>query len=443
MFKKYEFKQFIYDAIKDLGFYEPTDIQKAVIPKVLNNENVIAKSQTGTGKTHAFLLPLLNKVEETSEIQYVIIVPTRELAYQISEEIGKIVKFSKNFIDVRTYVGGTNRESEIERLKTSQPQIVIGTIGKLKDLAVSTNLLKIHTAKTVVVDEADMVFESTEIEDIDNIFTRFNEKIQTLVFSATVFNDLIVFLNKYISKFELVDLVPKNIDHENIKYIFIPTKGKNKFELLATLLGTFNPYLVLIFANTKTMVDEVANYLGENGFKVGKLTGDLEPRERKQVLKRIKDAEFQYVVASDIASRGIDITGVSHVINIELPNDIEFFIHRTGRTGRFNYEGISISFYDYEDDDYIKKLEAKGLKCTFMALKNNELVPTKERNGNKNRITKKTLMEEAIHKSIPVPKKVKPGYKKKRKEQIEKEIRKVKRSKIDEIYRKKARREEE
>src|SRR5690606_21335929 len=184
-------------------------------------------------------------------------------------------------------------------------------IGKIKDLAVNTNLLKIHTAKAVVVDEADMVFESSEIEDIDSIFSKFNANIQTLIFSATVFNDLIVFLNKYLSKFELVDLAKKKFSHENIKHIFIPTKNKDKFTLLVNLLGTFNPYLVLIFANTKTTVDEIANYLGENGFKVGKLTGDLEARERKQVLKRIKDAKFQYVVASDIASRGIDITGVS------------------------------------------------------------------------------------------------------------------------------------
>ncbi|MFA7435384.1 MAG: DEAD/DEAH box helicase [Bacilli bacterium] len=442
MFKKYKFKPFINEALIDLGFREPTNVQKEVIPKVLNNENVIAQSQTGTGKTHAFLLPLLNNLDNVEEVQYVIIVPTRELAYQISDEINKIIKFSNSLIDVRTYVGGTNRESEIERLKISQPQIVIGTIGKVKDLAISTNLLKIHTAKAVVVDEADMVFESSEIEDIDTIFARFVDDIQVLVFSATVFNDLIVFLNKYLSKFELVDLTNKNIAHENIKHIFIPTKNKNKFTLLVNLLNTFHPYLVLIFANTKTTVDDIANHLGENGFKVGKLTGDLEARERKQILRRIKDADFQYVVASDIASRGIDITGVSHVINFELPNDIEFFIHRTGRTGRIDNDGISISFYDYEDDSYINKLEAKGLSCTYMALKNNELVPTKERNARSKRVNKMTTLEESIHRAIPVPKKVKPGYKKKRNEKIQKELRKAKRNKIEDIYRRKARKEE-
>jgi ATP-dependent RNA helicase CshB len=209
---------------------------------------------------------------------------------------------------------------------------------------------------------------------------------------------------------------------------------------LVDLLNTFHPYLALIFANQKATVHEIATYLGENGFKVGKLTGDLEPRERKQVLRRIKAAEFQYVVASDIASRGIDIVGVSHVINFELPNDLEFFIHRTGRTGRLAYDGVSISFYDYEDDNYIKKLEAKGLKCIYMALKNGELVPTKERNSKTK--SKTSVLEDAIHKSIPLPKKVKPGYKKKRKEIIQKELRKIKRSKIEEIYKRKAKKEE-
>lgn len=440
MFKNYKFKDFIYEALEDLSFIKPTEVQKEVIPKVLKGDNVIVQSQTGTGKTHAFLLPIMNNLENKDEVQFVIIVPTRELAYQISEEINKITKFSSEFIDVRTYVGGTNRESEIERLKSSQPQIAIGTIGKIKDLAISTNLLKIHTANTVVVDEADMVFESSELEDIDSIFSRFKENVQTLVFSATIFNDLIVFLNKYLTKFEFVDLTNKKIAHEKIKHVFIPTKNKNKFELLVDLLNTFHPYLALIFANQKASVHEIATYLGENGFKVGKLTGDLEPRERKQVLRRIKAAEFQYVVASDIASRGIDIVGVSHVINFELPNDLEFFIHRTGRTGRLAYDGVSISFYDYEDDNYIKKLEAKGLKCIYMALKNGELVPTKERNSKTK--SKTSVLEDAIHKSIPLPKKVKPGYKKKRKEIIQKELRKIKRSKIEEIYKRKAKKEE-
>ena len=439
MFKQYQFKSFINEAIeKELKFQQPTKIQKRVIPRILKGEDVIGKSQTGTGKTHAFLLPVLNELTSSKDLDICIIVPTRELALQLYHEVTRITKFCNYFIDVRLFVGGTDRDQEMSRLEKSQPKIAIGTIGKIKDLAVNSNLLKIHTAKTVIIDEADMVFESSEIEEVDNIFAKFSETVQVLIFSATLPQDIISFLNKYFFKFEIIDLTDNKVSKETITHIFIPTKNKNKDELLVALLNSFHPYLALIFANTKTQVDLIADYLSVAGFKVGKLTGDLEPRARKQVLKRIKDGIFQYVVASDIAARGIDITGVSHVINYELPEEIDFFIHRTGRTARASLEGISISFYDFEDDSYLNKLEAKGLKCVYMALKDGQLVETKERNAREKRTRPQLSVESQVHASIPVPKKVKPGYKKKRKDAIDKQVRKLKRAKIDEIYRRKA-----
>lgn len=434
-FLDFNFKNYINQGLEVIGFKRPTDIQNIIIPKVLNGVNVIGKSQTGTGKTHAFLLPLLQKLDERiNEVQEVIIVPTRELGSQIYQEINKIIKYSDQPIDVRLYVGGTDRLNELERLKKSQPQIVIGTIGKLSDLAISSNVLKIHTAKYVVIDEADMVFEMQELEEIDKVFARFQE-IQVLSFSATIPQNLITFLNRYITNNEVVDLIGKNVQKESIEHLFIPTKNKAKDEILIELLQSLQPYLVLIFANTVKKVDEIAMMLGENGFKIAKITGDLEPRERKQVIKRIKDGLYQYVVCSDIAARGMDIVGVSHVINYEMPEDIEYYIHRIGRTARFENSGQAISFYDYEDENYLKKLASKGLSYKFVNLKNNELVPTRQRN-NKNK--KESQAEIAIHKKHPVPKKVKPGYKKKRKEIIEKEIKKEKRARISEIYRKRA-----
>jgi len=295
--------------------------------------------------------------------------------------------------------------------------------------------LKIHSAKTVVIDEADMVFEANEIEEIDKIFSTFNNNVQMLTFSATIPKELIKFLNKYLSKCELVDITNKEISKESIEHIFIPTKNKNKNELLLKLLNTFNPYLVIIFANTRIKVDEVAEFLSENGIKLLKLTGDLESRERRQVLKRIKDGHVQFVVASDIASRGIDIEGVSHIINYELPNDLEFYIHRTGRTARYDNDGKAISFYDFEDDVYIDKLKAKGLDCKYRVLKGDQFVSTSERNYQTK--SQSTIeLEENVHKKHPLPKKVKPGYKKKRNEIINKEIRQEKKARISEMYRK-------
>lgn len=438
-FEKFNLKDYIYKGLEAINFKSPTEIQNVVIPKALNKENIIAKSQTGTGKTHAFLLPLLNMIDDTLKVQATIIVPTRELAFQTLEEINKIVKYRETPIDVRMFVGGTNREAEIERLKKSQPQIVIATIGKLKDLAVSQNVLKIYTSKMVVIDEADMVFEISEMNEIDNIFSRF-ENEQILVFSATISKELSVFLNKYLSNLEIVDLIGKNMAKSSIEHVFIPTKNKNKDELLLKLLNTFHPYLALIFANTKTKVEEIAEYLSNNDVKVAKLTGDLEPRERKQIIKRIKDGVYQYVVASDIASRGIDIEGVSHVINYELPQDIEFYIHRIGRTARFNATGIAISFYDYEDDNYLNQLHAKGFSYVYKNLKDDQLIETKERNA---KAARKTPKEEvALHAKYPLAKKVKPGYKKKRNEIIKKEANKIKKTRISEIYKRKAKNNE-
>ena len=344
-FKIYHFKDYLYQGLEAIGFTHPTEVQDIVITKIQSKEHFIVTSQTGTGKTHAYLLPLLDRLTEDNFLQALIIVPTRELALQINQELEKLIAFSPRPIDVRLYVGGTNRDHEIARLEKSQPQIAIGTMGKIKDLAITTNVLKIHTAMMVVIDEADMVFESSEIKEVDSVFARFLSP-QILVFSATISQELTIFLNKYLSGCEKIDLIGKRLAKASIEHIFIPTKNKNKDELLVLLLQTFHPYLALIFANTKVKVDEIADYLSSNGFKVGKLTGDLAPRERKQVSKRIKEGDFQYVVASDIAARGIDILGVSHVINYELPNDIEFYIHRIGRTARFAATGTAISFYD-------------------------------------------------------------------------------------------------
>ena len=436
-FSDYGFKKYINDGLKELSFFEPTPIQELIIPKALSGESLIGKSATGTGKTHAFLLPMLQKLDvNNKEIQGIIISPTRELASQLYEEVVKITKFNPD-IDVKLYVGGTDRENEISWLEKKQPQIVVSTIGKLKDLAVNMNVLKIYTAKMVVIDEADMVFESSEMEDIDNIFSLFNEYIQTLVFSATISKQLVAFLNKYLAKCPLYDLSEKKISKDAIEHIFIPAKNKNKFELLYSLLQTFTPYLVLIFANTKEKVNEVAAFLSTKGLSVVKLSGDLEARERKQVLKRIKDGKVPYVVASDLAARGMDITGVSHVINFELPKDIEFYTHRSGRTARYDGTGMCISLYEFSDDTYLHKLEAKGLKCVYMAIKDNTLVPTKERNRIIRKASAVKQMEEQLHYATPMPKKVKPGYKKKRKEEIERKLKKFKRQRIQEMYRKK------
>lgn len=282
-----------------------------------------------------------------------------------------------------------------------------------------------------------MIFDQKELVEVDKLIGKIQGKPQFLIFSATIPKGLRSFLNKYLTNIKTIAIKETNLTHENICHIMIPCKAKDKYVVLKELLNTINPYLAIIFANTKENVDELAMKLANDGYRVGKLHGDMDDRIRKQMIRRIHALEFQYIIASDIAARGIDIQGVSHVINFDLPNDIEFYIHRTGRTARFDNTGNAYSLYSYEDDEYIKNLQSKGLKTQVLKIYNGELVDAKIARKQITK-TRNEMIEEEVHKKIPLSNKVKPGYKKKRKELINKTIRKVKKERINEIYKRKA-----
>lgn len=439
-FNKFHLKEYINLGLKNIGFNAPTKIQDLVIPRALTGESLVVESATGSGKTHSFLIPILENLDEDlNEVQTIIISPTRELATQLYNCLVELAKY-KETINVARIIGGADREAEIKRFEKSQPQIVVGTIGRISDLAINSNVLKVHTAKQIVIDEADMIFDQKELIEVDKLIGKIQGEPQFLIFSATIPKGLRIFLNKYLSRVKSISIKEEKLTHGNINHIMVPCKAKNKYDILKELLNTINPYLAIIFANTKENVDELAMNLANDGYRVGKLHGAMEDRIRKQMIRRIHNLEFQYVVASDIAARGIDIQGVSHVINFDLPNDIEFYIHRTGRTARFDQTGNAYSLYAYEDDEYIKNLQAKGLKTTVLKIVNGEFVDAKILRKSTEK-SKTVMIEEEVHKKIPVPKKVKPGYKKKRKELIEKTIKKVKKERIQEIYRQKARKE--
>lgn len=439
-FRKFGLKQYINDGLKSIGFNAPTKIQELVIPRALTNESLIVESATGSGKTHSFLIPILQNLDESlDEVQTIIISPTRELATQLYDVLMELIKYNDQ-IRVARVIGGSDRETEIKRFEKFQPHIIVGTIGRISDLAINSNVLKVYTAKTIAIDEADMIFDQKELIEVDKLIGKIQGRPQFLIFSATIPKGLRNFLNKYLTNIKSIAIKEERLTHDNISHIMIPCKAKDKYLVLQELLNTINPYLAIIFANTKDNVDELAMKLANDGYRVGKLHGAMEDRIRKQMIRRIHALEFQYIVASDIAARGIDIQGVSHVINFDLPNDVEFYIHRTGRTARFDKTGNAYSLYSYEDDEYIKMLQSKGLRTSVLKIVNGEFVDAKILRKNQEK-SKTVLIEEEVHKKIPVPKKVKPGYKKKRKELIEKTIKKVKKERISEIYRQKAKRE--
>ncbi|KMJ60155.1 DEAD/DEAH box helicase [Bacillus sp. LL01] len=419
-FEKFKVKPFILEAVKELRFQKPTEVQERMIPSLLNGESAIGQSQTGTGKTHAYLIPILSKIDPSvQEVQAVITAPTRELANQIYQEVLKITKFctEEEMITARCYIGGTDKQRTIDRLK-QQPHIVVGTPGRIKDLMVE-NALLVHTAKTIVVDEADLMLDMGFIEDIDKVAAAMPKNLQIMVFSATIPEKLKPFLRKYMENPRYTHVAPKQVTAAKIKHLLIPIKSKAKTKLLHDVLVRYNPFLAIVFTNTKKKADEVADSLLEQGLKVGRIHGDLTPRDRKKMMKQINELEYQYVVATDLASRGIDIEGVSHVINYELPSDLDFYVHRVGRTARADYSGNAITLYEPTDENALAQIEKLGIEFTQMDLKNGELVEIGPRNKRQNRKKQINEIDVAAKTSVKKSSKVKPGYKKKHKYEVE------------------------
>lgn len=419
-FSTFKFKTYIEEAINNLGFYEPTEIQQKMIPTILRGESAVGQSQTGTGKTHAYLLPILEMVDpELQEVQAVITAPTRELANQIYQEIIKITKYQTDqTIMSKCFIGGTDKQRTIEKLK-KQPQIVVGTPGRIHDL-MKEQALFLHTSRILVVDEADIMLDMGFLYEVDQIAGKMPQNLQMLVFSATIPEKLKPFLKKYMENPKYEHVQPTHISAQNIEHNLVPLRSREKIDLLFDMLISYNPYLAIVFTNTKSMADEVADNLLEKGLKVGRIHGDLSPRERTKMMKQIRNLEFQYIVATDLAARGIDIEGVSHVINYELPQDLDFYIHRAGRTARAGYSGIATTIYQPSDEDALNKLEKMGIVFSYKDLQKGEWVSIAERNKRKNRKKQVDEIEEKARNMMKKPRKVKPGYKKKINQQVEK-----------------------
>lgn len=407
-FNRLELKPFLIKSLEEQNFHRPTEIQERLIPAIRNGESAIGQSQTGSGKTLAFLLPIIHRIDQTkSECQAVITAPTRELANQIFDEAVKLVAHlpEDEAISIKQAVGGTDRKRMITKMKNT-PHIVIGTPGRIKDL-VEEQALNVYTASMLVVDEADQMLDMGFIEDVDFIAARMAQKLQMLVFSATVPQSLQPFLKKYMNNPKFVQVNAEKVTADKVENIFVPAKYREKNDVLLNVTKAINPYLALVFTNTKQTADEVADFLIESGYNVERLHGDVQPRARKQIMKKIQRAECQYVVATDLASRGIDIKGVSHVINFELPKDLDFYIHRVGRTARAGLDGIAYTLAEPSDQQAIQKLIDKGISVTYKEVKNGEWVESKPLTPRK----KPTSSKPDVF--VPKPKKVKPGYKKK------------------------------
>ncbi|MFS9028709.1 DEAD/DEAH box helicase [Streptococcus cristatus] len=428
-FTEFNFKDYIQEALKDLNFVEATEVQEKLIPVVLSGRDLVGESKTGSGKTHTFLLPIFQELdEEADSVQAVITAPSRELATQIYQAARQLASFSEQEIRVANYVGGTDKARQIGKLESSQPHIVIGTPGRIYDLVESGDLA-IHKAHTFVVDEADMTLDMGFLATVDRIAARLPKDLQFLVFSATIPQKLQPFLKKYLSNPVMEQIKTKTVIADTIDNWLLSTKGRDKNAQIYEISQLLQPYLAMIFVNTKTRADELQAYLTAQGLKVAKIHGDIPPRERKRIMNQVKNLDFEYIVATDLAARGIDIEGVSHVINDAIPQDLSFFVHRVGRTGRNGLPGTAITLYQPSDDSDIRELEKLGIKFTPKIIKNGEFQDTYDRDRRANREkTKEKLDTEMIGLVKKKKKKIKPGYKKKIQWAVNEKRRKTKRA---------------
>ncbi|HEO0807911.1 TPA: DEAD/DEAH box helicase [Streptococcus agalactiae] len=428
-FKDFNFKPYIQRALDELKFVDPTDVQAKLIPVVRSGRDLVGESKTGSGKTHTFLLPIFEKLDESSDdVQVVITAPSRELGTQIYQATKQIAEHSEQEIRVVNYVGGTDKLRQIEKLKVSQPHIVIGTPGRIYDLVKSGDLA-IHKAHTFVVDEADMTLDMGFLDTVDKIAGSLPKDVQILVFSATIPQKLQPFLKKYLTNPVMEKIKTATVIADTIDNWLLSTKGRDKNAQILELSKLMQPYLAMIFVNTKERADELHSYLSSNGLKVAKIHGGIAPRERKRIMNQVKNLEFEYIVATDLAARGIDIEGVSHVINDAIPQDLSFFVHRVGRTGRNGLSGTAITLYHPSDDSDIRELEKLGINFIPKVIKNGEFQDTYDRDRRNNREKSyQKLDTEMIGLVKKKKKKIKPGYKKKIQWKVDEKRRKERRA---------------
>lgn len=339
-FKELGLSEELLSAVKSMGFDEMTEIQEKSIPVIMKGLDIIGRSNTGTGKTAAFGIPVIEKIlqNDSDFIQTLILCPTRELAQQACEEIKKFSKY-KNWVKPLAIFGGVSIDKQIYQLKRGV-NIIIGTPGRIID-HINRHTLKLQNLKTIVLDEADEMLQMGFREDIENILKYIPKERQTILFSATMPPEILAITHKYQNNPILIKTNIKSKTVESIEqYYYIVPMGK-KFDALDLLLIKNQPKSSMIFCNTKKMVDELTNILVSKGYKAAGIHGDMKQLQRTSVMNSFKSGKTSILVATDVAARGIDVNGIDAVFNFDLPQDNEYYIHRIGRTGRAGKSGTA------------------------------------------------------------------------------------------------------
>ena len=341
-------------AIHKLGFEEPTPIQKKAIPIALDGGDVIGQAPTGTGKTAAFGLPIIERIlVDSADIQGLVVVPTRELAIQVAEELNKIGEYKK--VRALPIYGGQDMVRQIKLLK-KRPQIVVGTPGRLMD-HMRRRTIRLQSISIVVLDEADEMLNMGFIDDIKYILGDIPEDRQTMLFSASITRAVETISNQFMRDPSLIKATPRNITVPSTEQHYIELPERKKFDVLCNLLDLHSPEAAIIFGRTKKRVDEINQALARRGYSSGAIHGDLNQSQRNAVMSQFRTGNIEILVATDVAARGLDIEGVSHVYNFDIPQDPESYVHRIGRTGRAGRKGAAFTFITHRELDHLKIIE--------------------------------------------------------------------------------------
>ncbi|SHH17490.1 ATP-dependent RNA helicase DeaD [Anaerosphaera aminiphila DSM 21120] len=354
-FENFNLSEEVVKAVSDMGFEELSLIQEQAIPYLMEGEDVIGQAQTGTGKTAAFGIPIVEKVDSNSnDVQALVLCPTRELCIQVSEEISKLAKY-KVGLRVLPIYGGQPIDRQLRALKKGV-QIVIGTPGRVID-HIKRRTLKTNNIKMFVLDEADEMFDMGFRDDIELILKDVPEDRQSLFFSATMDKNIMKFAKKYQKDPKIVQVVKKELTVPKVTQFYYELKSSIKTEVLSRVLDIYNPKLTVVFCNTKKKVDELTGELQGRGYFADGLHGDLKQGQRDVVMSKFRRGSIDILVATDVAARGIDVDDVDLVVNYDMPQDNEYYVHRIGRTARAGREGTAISFVTGRDYNILRDIE--------------------------------------------------------------------------------------
>lgn len=346
-FKEYNLCDEIIKALDGIGYKKPSDVQREVIPQILTGKDIVVKSQTGSGKTAAFGIPLCENIKwEESNAQALILTPTRELAIQVKEELGNIGRFKR----IRTVaVFGKQPFSDQARELKQKTHIVVGTPGRVLD-HIDRDTLKVCNIKYLVIDEADEMLNMGFIDQVRDIINKLNVDRQTMLFSATIPEEILGLCNVYMNNPSNIEIKSQKLITDNINHELYKFEEFYKLDNLGKILISEAPETAVIFCKTKENVDKVFENLNKKGYSVNKIHGGMIQKDRLDIMDKFKKGNFRILVATDVAARGIDVEGITHVINYDLPVEKEAYVHRIGRTGRAGAKGKAISFVNqYED----------------------------------------------------------------------------------------------